>query len=386
MKKLGTLLALVTLVTAGAACDASKSSNPLSPNVAGPIPGVDISAPKPLEPASAKIPVDQQPLTLLAENAGSTGVRPLSYVFEVAADTGFSNTVFVRENVGPGNGGRTSIQLPDRLTPERTYYWRVRAQDGANAGPYSAPASFDIFTPIVIESPVLVAPTANAVQQPLRPTFVVNNSAHSGPVGSLSYVFELADSDSFANKVNVVVPEQANQTSLTPAQDLAYSTVYYWHVRAFDSTTVGPWSANRAFQTIAKPVAPTPLPGGGGGGGGGAGGGGGGNWETCGSTPGDALSTCVVAAVNPAHTAEGAFEVTKRVAWLLRGSGAGLLIKNGGENIVSWKGYSFSAARMCFPDGHIWKLLTDVPTTNGPSWQDNDFVDRSLYVPAIDPR
>ena len=27
----------------------------------------------------------------------------------------------------------------------------------------------------------------------------------------------------------------------------------------------------------------------------------------------------------------------------------------------------------------------DVPTTNGPSWQDNGFVDRSLYVPAIDP-
>jgi hypothetical protein len=31
-------------------------------------------------------------------------------------------------------------------------------------------------------------------------------------------------------------------------------------------------------------------------------------------------------------------------------------------------------------------VLSDVPTTNGPSWQDNDFVDRSLYLPAIDPR
>ena len=90
--------------------------------------------------------------------------------------------------------------------------------------------------------------------------------------------------------------------------------------------------------------------------------------------------------INPARTEEGAFEVTKRVAWLLRGQGAGLLIKNGGENIVPWKGYSFSAARICYPDGHIYKLLTDVPTTNGPSWQDNGFVDRSLYLPAIDPR
>jgi hypothetical protein len=98
------------------------------------------------------------------------------------------------------------------------------------------------------------------------------------------------------------------------------------------------------------------------------------------------LVTCIHDRVNPARTVEGAFEVTKRVAWALRGEGAGLLIKNGGENIVSWQGYSFSASRVCYPDGHIYKVLTDVPATNGPSWQDNDFVDRSLYVPAIDPR
>ena len=89
--------------------------------------------------------------------------------------------------------------------------------------------------------------------------------------------------------------------------------------------------------------------------------------------------------MNPARTEEGAFEVTKRVAWLLRGEGAGLLIKNGGENIVGWMGYSFSAGRICYPDGHIYKVLSDIPSTNGPSWQDNDFVDRSLYVPAINP-
>jgi hypothetical protein len=76
----------------------------------------------------------------------------------------------------------------------------------------------------------------------------------------------------------------------------------------------------------------------------------------------------------------------KRVAWLLRGGGGGLLLKPGGENIVTWNGRSYSASRMCYPDGHIYKLLSDVPTTNGPSWQDDGFVDRSLYVAAIDPR
>lgn len=98
-----------------------------------------------------------------------------------------------------------------------------------------------------------------------------------------------------------------------------------------------------------------------------------------------ALITCIRDRLNPPRTTAGAFEITKRVAWALRGEGAGLLIKNGGENIVSWRGYSFSASRICAPDGHIYKILSDVPTTNGPSWQDNDFVEPNRYVPAIDP-
>jgi hypothetical protein len=377
MNKVRCFLSVCAMVSAFG-CAAAKSSNPLSPTVAGPIPGVEITAPKTLEPAGWKIPVDQQPVTLLAENSSTSGVRPLTYVFEVATDAGFTNKVFVREGVAPGEAGRTSLRLPDRLAPERTYFWRAHAEDGANTGPNSAAAPFDVFTPIVIERPTPAAPSPNAVQQPLRPTFVVNNAPHSGPVGPISYLFELSDSASFANKVGTTVPEQPNLTSVAVPQDLAYDTVYYWRARAFDPTTAGDWSDIRAFLTITKPAPPPPPPGGGGGGGG--------DWEKCGSTPGDNLVACVHAATNPGTTVEGAFEVTKRVAWLLRGGGAGLLIKNGGENIVSWKGYSFAAARICYPDGHIYKVLTDVPGTNGPSWQDNGFVDRSLYVQAIDPR
>ena len=52
---------------------------------------------------------------------------------------------------------------------------------------------------------------------------------------------------------------------------------------------------------------------------------------------------------------------------------------------MSWKGYSFAAGRICYPDGHIYKVLSDVGGGNGATWADNGFVDRSLYVPAIDP-
>ena len=83
-----------------------------------------------------------------------------------------------------------------------------------------------------------------------------------------------------------------------------------------------------------------------------------------------------------------AFEVTKRVAWALRGEGAGLLIKNGGENIAAWQGHLFSSSRIVYPDGRLVKVIFDAGPggANGPSWQDGgDHVDPSLYVPAMDP-
>jgi hypothetical protein len=84
-----------------------------------------------------------------------------------------------------------------------------------------------------------------------------------------------------------------------------------------------------------------------------------------------------------------AFEVTKRVAWALRGEGAGLLIKTGGENIVGWQGNLFSASRIVYPDGHLYKVISDAGPggSNAASWQDEG-VDSGLvgrYVPAIDP-
>src|SRR6185295_9256320 len=84
----------------------------------------------------------------------------------------------------------------------------------------------------------------------------------------------------------------------------------------------------------------------------------------CGGLTGDKgkLVECIHDRLNAPRTVEGAFDITRRVAWALRGEGGGLLIKTGGENIVTWRGMSFSAGRICYPDGKIWKVLTDVPT------------------------
>ena len=64
-----------------------------------------------------------------------------------------------------------------------------------------------------------------------------------------------------------------------------------------------------------------------------------------------------------------------------------LLIKEGGENIISWRGYSFSISRIARANGNIVKVLSDAGTGggNGAAWDDSLYVDPKLYVPAINP-
>jgi hypothetical protein len=262
--KILSALAVCVAAVGLSACESTKSSNPLSPTVQGPIPGVNITAPAVVAPSSGtKIAVDKQPVTLMVNNATTNGVRPLTYVFEVSTDVNFVNKVFSRDSVTPGDG-QTSVKLPDPLATGRTYYWRAHAEDGANTGAYSGATNFDVFTPIVINAPGLVSPAPNSTADSIRPSFVVNDAPRSGPVGAITYLIEVADSGTFANKVATwTAGEQPGQTTLTSPVDLSYSKVYYWHVRASDPTTVGPFSATYAFVTpdapvVAPPSAPSP--------------------------------------------------------------------------------------------------------------------------------
>src|SRR3990167_10268230 len=147
----------MALLLALAACEAQKSSTPLSPSVAGPIAGVEITAPKLLEPAQGfRFKESQQPIRLLIENSSSSGVRPLTYLFEVATDSEFQTKVFARSNVPPGEGGRTSVVV-DPLGLGRAYYWRARAEGGAHIGVY-ATAQFELLPKAQLDPPAPVSP------------------------------------------------------------------------------------------------------------------------------------------------------------------------------------------------------------------------------------
>jgi hypothetical protein len=246
-----------------AGCQQAKSANPLSPSIAGPIAGVSITSPKLLEPGiSAQIPVDQQPVALMIENASTNGVRPVSYIFEIATDAGFTTKVFTQTGVQPGSGGRTTLKLPQSLTAERTYYWRAKGDDGANASDYSAAGNFRVYTPVIIQPPSLKEPGDGQTIPIRRPTLVIGNSQRSGPAGAMQYLIEVARDSAMADRIlAALVDEGSNQTSFVMPDDLPYATRFYWRVKALDPSHESNFSTVQSVVTPPAPVVAAPSPG-----------------------------------------------------------------------------------------------------------------------------
>jgi hypothetical protein len=257
--RLSLILPAVAAVAAVAGCDAVKSSNPTSPDVAGPIAGVTITAPAPLDPsAGVAIRQEDQPVTLTIQNSTTNGQRAITYAFELASDAGFSNKLLVRDGIQPGSDGKTTLRLPDALVADRTYYWRAKAADGANSSSYSFSSSFTIVNVAVIQPPTPVAPINGVTTSSASPEFKVTNGARSGPTGAISYVFEISTNETFTAMVAVVtIAETSVESKFTLAQGLAYSTRHYWRARAFDANVASDWTPTQNFMTPAQPTAPT---------------------------------------------------------------------------------------------------------------------------------
>ena len=254
---------------AAVACEQVKSANPTSPDVAGPIPGVAISAPRPLEPGQgAQVVKNGEPLTLTAENASSSGQRTLYMQFELASDVNFTQLVHHADRVEPGANGRTTYRLPEPLGAGFTYYWRARAMDGANNGPFSFTSAFSVIDPVVIETPMPLEPAGDLPTN--RPQFRVRNGAMSGTHG-VYYRFELASAPDPSAIVAVVTvtPGSNGETSMSLG-DLPWDRTFYWRVHASDGTNQSGFAGPIAFKTPRAPApppppppAPVPLPGGG---------------------------------------------------------------------------------------------------------------------------
>jgi hypothetical protein len=212
----------------------SSPSQPASV-VAG---SASIVAGAPSSPANgATIGYGAQPLTLAVQNAVVTqaAAGAATYTFEVATDAAFVNKVQTKDGVAQGTAGQTIVKL-DLLAGGKDYFWHARAQGGGTTGVFGTAFKFTLGPQVTIGVPVIVAPLS-AAQTVGSPTFIVTNVTRSGPVGPITYRFDIADNAAFFPiTLSATVPEGANgQTTFVPPSDLAANKTFFWRVTANDA-------------------------------------------------------------------------------------------------------------------------------------------------------
>jgi hypothetical protein len=199
----------------------------------------------------AAIPNLSQPLTLTVANSVTTSSAAPTYTFEVATDSAFGTIVYSKTGVPAGANGQTSLTI-DTLAPATTYYWRARVVAGSTTGLAATPKAFAIGPNIILQAPVLASPAQNATVG--TASLTATNVQTSGPIGQITYQFDLSDSSSF-NKI--VFSGKANegaggQTTISVTAPLTSGTTYFWRVQATDSPSgvTSPVSGTSSFQFV----------------------------------------------------------------------------------------------------------------------------------------
>jgi len=212
--------------------------------------------------------------TLSVANAVDFQGDPLSYRFEVYADAALSNLVAQVPLVASGPS-TTSWQVDTDLPNNAQYWWRCRATDGTNLGPWMATGTFfvnEINHPPF--APVVAGPPAGTLVTNLNALLLWFPSAGDPDEGDqvATYHLQIAAEPTFlapvVNATNipaVAVPPGTNWVLTLPlnalpgAENLVAGTLYYWRISAQDLRGLSSaWSAG--LNTFQFGIAP-PRPG-----------------------------------------------------------------------------------------------------------------------------
>jgi hypothetical protein len=213
--------------------------------------GVTLTTPTLMTPANnQEIRNVDQPVTLTIKNAVTTGTTALTYTFEVATDAGFGSKVYTKTNVAQGASGQTALTV-DRLTPDRTYFWRAFASSGDLAGPTPGARGFVVGPEVILQTPLLGDPQPNASVSD-EPVINVNTVRRTGPAGQIFYRFEIAESAAFNPLVYTATVPERTDLPYTPhlvARKLDEKT-YFWRALATDPSNgvTSPYSAVSQFK------------------------------------------------------------------------------------------------------------------------------------------
>ncbi|MDN3639935.1 calcium-binding protein [Simiduia curdlanivorans] len=134
----------------------------------------------------------------------------------------------------------------NNLLENTTYYWRVKASDGAVDSAWSQAQFFVNQTNEAPSAPSLNNPSAESVVETLQPQFV--SAAVDDPDGdSVQYRFAIYRDAALLNELTSAL---VNEPQWTPDFELDDNSHFYWRVQAQDSQgLLSAWSAAQHFMT-----------------------------------------------------------------------------------------------------------------------------------------
>jgi hypothetical protein len=218
---------------------------PAAPAIASPVDGAEVSAPAP---------------TLAVDNASDPDSENLTYTFQIALDPDFTQIAASIVGVLSGQGA-TSWQVQTALDENTSYFWRAQADDGLDAGPWSATAKFFVNTtndaPTV---PAVLSPVNDAVITGLNADIVLRNSTDpDSPV--ISYYFEVDTDPSFGSASVIrsgIIPAGPGATTWQ-AIGLLDNTRYYIRAMASDGSAGSGWTDPAVEFFVGLTSRPAPV-------------------------------------------------------------------------------------------------------------------------------
>lgn len=216
---------------------------PSAPTISSPVDGTDVAVLNPV---------------LSINNATDHDSTDLTYNFEIALDSGFTQMVASVQGIAAGDG-TTSWTVPVALQENTSYYWRAQADDWLVEGPWSGTARLFVNTANdAPTAPVVVSPAYNATVTSLTADVVVTNGTDPDSP-SISYLFEadtapIFDTTDLIRSGGIAAGEGGASWSVTGLKD---NTRYYVRAKASDGIAESPWSAVTGFFVNTVNDAPT---------------------------------------------------------------------------------------------------------------------------------
>jgi len=214
---------------------------PTAPSANNPVPDGETTSLQPTLSVNNAADPDATP-------AGGQG-DPLTYTFELYADAGLTTLVASANDISQ-TPGTTAWTVPVTLNDNTHYYWRARANDPYETGPWMAPASFFVNTvndPPT--APTLSSPADGSQVMTLQPALEVGNAVDPDD-SSLTYTFEVYADPGFTVLVASTsnIAQGTGMTTWTVPSPLTEDTTYYWRAQAVDPHGLaGPWMAAASF-------------------------------------------------------------------------------------------------------------------------------------------